>query len=236
MVEALVVVLLLVLAAAGGALIALRRQAGRALGPATGPTGALAGGIDPFTIGEPWRHFVRDAQRAQSRFREVVDRTPGGPLRERLEDIARQLDRGVAEVWATAQRGHDLGRARNRIDTVSVRRRLDDQRAAVEQARAADPLSLDDTAARTADSLERQLDSARRLDEVREQAEARLRLLQAQLDEAVARAAELGAATVDAELTVAGVGEDVEHVVVEIEALRLALEETSEAERGGSTA
>src|SRR3712207_5575708 len=126
MVAVLVVVLVLVLAVAGGGLVALRRQPRRELGPASPPSDPRGGGLDPFAISEPWRHFVRDAQRSQGRFLEVVDRTPGGPLRERLDEIARRLDRGVAEVWTPAQRGHELGRARNRIDTVSVRRRLDE--------------------------------------------------------------------------------------------------------------
>ena len=178
---------------------------------------------------------MRDAQQAQQRFHEVVARTQPGPLRERLAEIAARLDRSVAEVGATAQRGHDLGRARARIDKATVERRLAEQRAEAERARVDDPLSLDDTTDRTVRSLQSQLDAAQHLDEVSEQAESKLRLLQAQLDEAVARAAELGATNADADRAVQGVGEDVEHVIVEVEALRLALEETSESGRSGPT-
>ena len=76
-------------------------------------------------------------------------------------------------------------------------------------------------------SLEAQLDSARRLDEVTSRAEARLRLLQARMDESVARAAELSAASAADASALAGLGDDVDNMVDELEALRLALEETS---------
>ena len=63
-------------------------------------------------------------------------------------------------------------------------------------------------------------------------AESRLRLLQAQLDEAVARAAELSARAGDiGELT--GVESSITEVTDQMEALRLALEETGRA--GGMT-
>lgn len=193
-------------------------------------SGAMAGGrsgrraIDPFTLGEPWRFFVRDALQAQDRFREVVERVPPGPTRDRLMEIGERLDEGVEQVWATAQRGNTLRQARTRIDVPGLRRRLDDARAARDAA-AADPLATDDLAGRTVASLQGQLDSAGRLDQVTAQAEKRLTLLQAQLDESVTRAAELSASAGDT-AALAGVGTDIEHLVEEMEALRLALDET----------
>jgi hypothetical protein len=155
-----------------------------------------------------------------------VSRSPQGPLRETLTDIGRRLDDGVEQVWATAQQGQTLRQARRRIDVDVVTRRLTDARAIAAKTQADDPLSLDDTASRTVESLESQLASAKRLDDVTAQAEARLKLLQAQLDEAVARAAELGASSAADASQLAGVGDDVDHVVLEMEALRQALEET----------
>src|SRR4051794_6344349 len=118
MVVVLLVIVLLVVAAGGGALVAmLRRQA--ALGTGAAPTAGLGAGrrgIDPFTIGEPWRRFVQDALRAQNHFGEVVGRARAGPLRDRLGEIGRGLDRGVGEVWATAQQGQSLKVARRRMD------------------------------------------------------------------------------------------------------------------------
>jgi hypothetical protein len=220
----LVVALLVVIAGSAGLLMALRRQS--ALGRGGAGLGRGAGAIDPFTVNEPWRHFVQGALRAQNRFAEVVARTSAGPLRDRLVDIGRQLDHGVGEVWATAQRGQTLRQARRRIDVDSVTRQLGIARASADQAQTADPLSLDDTATRTAESLQGQLGSAQRLDEVTDQAEARLQLLGAQLDEAVARAAELAASSAADASLLAGVGDDVDQLVLEMEALRQALEET----------
>jgi hypothetical protein len=177
--------------------------------------------IDPFTLGEPWRFFVRDALSARRRFEEAVGRARPGPLRDRLEEIGRQLTEGVNRTWATAQQGQTLREARKRIDTNKV-----SQRIAQLQDHA------DANAEGTLASLRAQLSSAERLDRVTVEAESKLRLLQAQLDEAVARAAELSVKAGDVgELS--GVGDDIAHVVEEMEALRLALEETS---GGGTTA
>jgi hypothetical protein len=61
---------------------------------------------------------------------------------------------------------------------------------------------------------------------VAQQARDQLRLLDARLDEAVTRAVELSLQTGDdADLT--GLGSDVDNLVLDMEALRAALEETS---------
>lgn len=196
---------------------------------ATTPTGAVGGaasrGIDPFALGEPWRFFARDALQAQARFREVAARAPAGPTRDRLHEIGQRLDEGVLQVWATAQRGNTLRQARQRLDVPGLERRLEDARRAAAESAAEDPLSTDDLAGRTVTSLQGQLDSAARLDQVTAQAEKRLTLLQAQLDESVARASELSVSAGDTS-ALQGVGSDIEHLVEEMEALRLALEET----------
>jgi hypothetical protein len=73
-------------------------------------------------------------------------------------------------------------------------------------------------------ALRAQLSSAERMTATAADADARLRLLSARLDEAAARAVELsiGAGT-DADL--AGLGSEVDEVVDQLEALRLALGE-----------
>jgi hypothetical protein len=226
--EALVAALVVAAAAGGVAIVTLlRRQAMLQIGGAGTAGGRRRRGLDPFAVNEPWRRFVQDALQAQGRLDEVLRHVRPGPLRDRLADIARRMDDGVGEVWVTAQQGQALRSARRRIDVPALERRLDDARAEEARHRAAEPLSIDDTATRTVQSLEGQLDSARRLDEVTSRAEARLKLLQAQMDEAVARAAELAAASAADATALAGLGDDVEHVVEELEALRLALQETS---------
>jgi hypothetical protein len=181
--------------------------------------------IDPFTLKEPWRRFVQEALQARDRFGAIVGDADDGPLRERLREIHARMETAVEESWKIARRGQDLVVARSQIDTDDAKRQL----AAVEVDRtkswAVGP-ALD----RTAQSLEAQLASAARLEAVIEDAYSRLRLLDARLDETVARGAELAVRASDVdELT--GLGDDVDGLVTEMEALRQALEETS----GGGT-
>jgi hypothetical protein len=212
-VTAVLLVVVLVLVAAGvGSIVVMRRN-----GDPRGAGSSRVRGIDPFTVNEPWRRFVQDALKAQTRFGEVVAAARPGPLRDRLAEIGRALDDGVATTWATARQGQVVREARRRIDTNEVNRRLATFRS-------------DDgpDAERTVRSLEAQLDSAARLDAATASAESRLRLLQAQLDEAVARAAELSTRAGDiGEL--AGVESSITEVTDQMEALRLALEETGRA-------
>lgn len=70
--------------------------------------GAAIERIDPFTLTDPWRSFVQDAQSAQSRFGRVVAGVQDGPLRERLSDIDGRITDGVRAAWRIAQNGHTL--------------------------------------------------------------------------------------------------------------------------------
>ena len=72
--------------------------------------------------------------------------------------------------------------------------------------------------------MEAQLDSARRVVEVSEDTQEKLRLLDARLDEAVARAVELSIRADDVG-ELGGLGSQVEDVVSDMETLRVSLEE-----------
>jgi hypothetical protein len=175
--------------------------------------------IDPFTLQEPWRGFVQDAIGARARFREAVDRTRSGPLQDTLRSIADRVDTGVDECWLIANRGHALVQTRQRIDTTGIDREL----AAAEQAQAGRP--DDERLTQTVASLRAQRATADRLDGVVDDARSQLRLLDARMGEAVVRALELSAqASVDASVT--SLESDVDGMVTDMEALRLALEET----------
>jgi hypothetical protein len=169
--------------------------------------------IDPFTLGEPWRRDVQDALQAQARFREAVHETRQGPLRERMTEIAGRIDEGVDEAWRVARQGQALVTARKRIDATGAQRELTEIAGQPGEA-----------SEQTAASLRAQLASAERLDATIEDARARLRLTNARLDEAVARAAELSAAAEDVS-QLQGLGDDVDALVNDLEALRLGLEE-----------
>jgi hypothetical protein len=182
------------------------------------PRGAAKTHIDPFTLSEPWRQMVQGAQRAGKHLHETVSGTPAGPLRERMDGIVDKLDQALTESWEIARRGDAIDDAVGRLDPTALRSKLDTLRAK------ADAAPSDDlTAAIT--SVESQLASADRLKELSAQTAGRLRLTQTRLDELVARAAEvsLGAGDTDA------YANDVDDLVIEIEAMRLAVEDTRTA-------
>jgi hypothetical protein len=177
--------------------------------------------IDPFTLRDPWRQFVREALQAKARFDEAVRNARSGPLRDRLGEIGERIETGVDECWRTARRGQSLYDARRQIDTKDITYQLQQVSGQANQGWAAgSPL------AQTAASLQAQLDTANRMDAVVTDAVNRLRLLDAKLDEAVTRSIELSvqAESVD---DLGGLGHDIDNVVTEMEALRQALEETN---------
>ena len=184
------------------------------------PRGRQQERIDPFTLSEPWKQYVREALQAQSRFDSVVRSADTGPLRDRLAEIGARIADGVRECWRIARRGDALEDALTALDVPSTQREL----AAVEreQARQGAPGS---SLEGTAQSLRAQLSSAQRMAAVANEARDRLRLLDARLDEAVARATELSLQTGN-DVDLRGLGTDVDRLVEDMEALRSALEET----------
>jgi hypothetical protein len=208
---------------AGAVVLGFVGWAGRVV--AAIPRAPAAARIDPFTLAEPWRHYVRDALQARTRFRDSVGSAPPGPMQDRLREIEARVDQGVQEVWRIARRGHDLVDARRRIEPDAVRREI-----AATEANASQPWAVGSAMARTMESLKAQLAAVERLERVIGDADSRLRLLNARLDEAASRTIELSVQAHDvAEL--GGLGNDVDQMVDEMEALRQAIEET-----GGGTA
>ena len=176
--------------------------------------------IDPFTLNEPWRRFVQSALQSQARFDQAVRQAERGPLRDRLAEIGDRVHDAVREAWRIARQGQVLADAGAQIDTVGVQRQL-----AEVQANANAPWATGSSLEQTAKALEAQLASAQRLASVTQEAADRLRLLNARMDEMVARAIEL---SVDASQPddLGGLGSDVDSLVDEMEALRLAMDET----------
>ena len=169
--------------------------------------------IDPFALSETWRRSVSSAQAAQRRYTEIVRAMPTGPLRSKMESISAQVQRGVEECWLIAKRGDELDTALNRLDTPSLRARLE--------------ASTDDA---TRTSLQAQLDSADRIRATRDDTEQRLRLLNTRVGELLAQAAEVsvGADTTDE------LGSAVDDVVTQLESLRLAVVELNNPGPGES--
>ena len=179
------------------------------------PRPARPARIDPFTLSEPWRQLVQGAERAATRLHATVAGAPQGPLRDRLVSIADKLDDGLAESWAIARRGDELDGAVRRLDPTALRSKL----ATLEGRHAAAPTAELDAAIQ---SVRLQLDSADRLTALSSRTADRLRLTQTKLDELVARAAEVSVGASDTDAYASAVDD----LVVELEALRLAVEET----------
>ncbi len=197
------------------------------------PRNARSSGIDPFSLADPWREFVQEALQAQSRYQAAVGTALEGPLRDRLVEIGQRVDDGVEACWRIARRGQHLVDARRNIDAVTAAQELEQVNT-----HAGENWAKGSDLERTAEALRSQLATAQRMDEVIADTHSRLRLLDARLDESVARAIELSVSADDA-ADLVGLGADVDGLVTEMEALRQALEETgtaSSTEAPGTTA
>lgn len=178
--------------------------------------------IRPETLRSPWRDFVEEAVDARDRFDRAVAGARSGPLRDRMQVIADRVAEGVEESWRIATHGQALEDALGQLEPLG---RVEERLAEVERERrdaGGDAPHL----ASTADALGSQIASTRRIGQVARDTRDRLRLLDARLDESVARAVELSLRAGDATET-AGLGSDVEAIVTEMESLRVALEETT---------
>ncbi|MFV0307041.1 MAG: hypothetical protein ACK5OX_04790 [Desertimonas sp.] len=174
-------------------------------------------------LADPWRGYVQEAVDAKKRFDHVVADVAPGPLRDRLAGLSGRLDDGVDESWRIARRGDEIVAAINTINTEAAQRELSDLRRAI-GSRPPTEAETDTIAA-----LDAQLASAKRLGELATRSRDRLRLLDARFDELVARTVEVSVGGGDTE----GLGDDVDGLVNELEALRIAMEETDRAARGG---
>lgn len=162
--------------------------------------------IDAFALSEPWRRHVAAAQAVQRRYRQIVTGVAGGPLRERLDTIAQQVQHAVEECWHIANRGDEIDEAIHRLRVPALRTQLE---------RASD----DDTRA----SLTTQLAAAERLRTQRDDADQRLSRLTTRMGELVTQAAEVSVSSD----TTAELGSAVDEVVTQLEALRLAVNEVN---------
>jgi hypothetical protein len=179
------------------------------------PRGPVTDRVDPLALSVPWRDFVQSAVNSKQRFDRAVSRTDRGPLREHLLTVADRLADGTNECWRIARHGDELDAALAQIDVESVRQ----ERADVEK------LDATEHKSRTIEALDAQIASADRLAQVASNARDRLRLLDARLDELVARAIELSVSDENDE-AIGTLSTDVDGLVTEMESLRQALEET----------
>jgi hypothetical protein len=184
--------------------------------------------MDPFTLNEPWRKSVIDAQVAKRRFDNAVHQADSGPLRERLTEIGERLEDGVKEVWRIAQRGHLMAKGLKQLDVEGTQRDLVDVERDLRD-------GADDRLEQARESLRAQLHSAQRMIDAVSDARSQLRLLDARLDESVTRAIELSLRSAG-DADVSGLDSDVQTLVQDMEALRAALEDVEKPQGGTATA
>lgn len=182
------------------------------------PKGVPQANIDPFVLSEPWRQIMQQAQGAGRKLRSTVASADNGPLKTTMQGIAEQLERGLAEAWAVAQRGDEIDDAVRRLDPTGLRSKL----ATLQAQAAASPSPEHDAAIA---SVERQIATTDRLKAQSAETAATLQLTQTQLDELVARANEVQVGAVDT----AAYQRDVDELVIKLEALHQAVEETRTA-------
>jgi hypothetical protein len=175
--------------------------------------------IDPSSLGEPWRTFVLKALDAHARYQRACRQVTSGPLHDRLVEIEQRVETGVRECWRVAQRGDSLGRAIVDLDVDGTRHEL-------EVAEANLSTTPSPTREKTVASLRAKVESADRLHSVASDAVSQLELLNARLDESVARAIELSNQA-DTAADVGSLGGDIDGLVAELETLRGALDEAT---------
>lgn len=204
----------------GGVVLGLGAYAGRVLSAM--PRRGRGDRIEAGELRSPWRDYVQETQVAEARYLQVLRGARAGPLTSRLEGIGTRIQDGVREAWRIAQRGQALEDGLHQLRPAETQRAL---QQAMQESRS----NPSDSNRRRVESLQSQIATARRLQEVTRDTAEQLRLLDARLDEAVARAVELSLSGDSGKLT--GLDSDVDDLVAEMEALRQALEET-----GGGTA
>jgi hypothetical protein len=139
------------------------------------------------------------------------------------------LQTGVA--WADLMHGLDAFRVPGQLrERVQQGESIRDNAALADELR---KVGVDAQGLDKLEALQAQVLSAQRLAGVAQDARSRLELLNARLDEAVARAVELSLSAEDA-TALQGLGGDVDDLVGEMESLRTAMDEAGRAGRGAT--
>jgi hypothetical protein len=166
--------------------------------------------VDPDLAPRRFAGSVAAALDARRRYAEIVGRARPGPVRNRLAMLGARVDEGVGAVWATVTRAGDIEATLADLGPERVTAEYKDAKRS-----GADP-ELVEVLAQRFTSVQRLLNTLDDTDE-------RLRLLDARLGATVARAAEVAlSASQDG---VDDVGAELDGVVDDLTALRLALDE-----------
>jgi hypothetical protein len=182
--------------------------------------------IDPKSLSQPWGRYVHESLQARRRYADLLTSVKPGPIRDALHEIGSRLDAAVQECWRVASHGDALDDGLETLDLENVRQRLD----AIRRDEPANDSPSHKSWEQTCQALEAQLASGQRLEAVATDARQRLEVLDARLDETVARAVELSLSAGDVS-ALTGLGADLDQLVGDMEALRQGLEEAGRVAR-----
>ena len=179
--------------------------------------------INPGRLPDPWKTFVIEAAQAAKRFSDLVRTLPSGPLRAELTEVGQRVDEAVRECWEIANRGARLDLARKQLGLGQANNELERLRGErnLRAQQSMDLGSID----RAITAVQRHLAAGQRIEASAFEARDRLRVLNAQLDEAVAAVVEMSLRP-SADRSAVAIRGQVDGIVDELEALRLALDET----------
>lgn len=153
---------------------------------------------------------VERALRARRQFTELVATLRDGPLQDRLRALGASLDAGVLAVWRVATQIATVDRVTASLDPERIT-------AELKQAR------RNDAPADVVATLQARFASTQRVLNGRDELHVRLEILEAQLDTAIARSAELALTSGAAGLgEVDALEQDLAAVVVQLDALAAA--------------
>ena len=186
------------------------------------PRSASPPAIDPFTLSEPWRRLIQQAQASKRKLRSTIDGLDDGPLRQQMRSIDDQLEHALAEAWQIARRGDEIDEVVRTLDPPRLRSKLATLQAESQVSSASQPGERSPDAQAAIASVEQQLATADRLKRQSAETADALRAAQTRLDEVVARAGEVRIGAVDTETY----AHEVDEVVVRLEALHQAVQET----------
>jgi len=187
------------------------------------PRKARRSTINPGKLPDPWRTFVFAAAQAAKRFDDQVATLPAGPLRSELGEVGQRVSAAVRECWEIASRGVAIDRARTQLGLGQAANEIDRLKGerTLRATQAMDLTSIDQAIT----AVQRQLAAGQRIETAAFEARDRLRVLNAQLDEAVASVVEMSLRP-SADRSAGAIRGQVNGIVDELEALRLALDET----------
>lgn len=157
---------------------------------------------------------VSEALAARRRYRELLTSVRPGPMQERLEQLGTRLDAGVQAVWDAARRAGE-------IETVLAT--LDPERVTAEYKDA----KRSDVTPELMAAYEARFNSVQRLLNALDDTDERLHVLQVRLGGVVAQAASAALTTSASPDAATGLDAELNAVVDELGALRVALDDLS---------